>query len=81
MIENDWKRFVEERRAVARVERELLRKNPPTTREAVAHALELLNIYESLHGDPFVKDEITLREEQEVRETWKRLVERWPRGG
>ena len=48
MSENDWKRFVEERRAVARIERELLRKNPPTTEQAVAACLELLNIYESL---------------------------------
>ena len=81
MSENDWKRFVDERRAVARIERQLLRQNPPTPEQAVADALELLNIYESLHGDPFVKDEITLREEEQVRETWARLIERWPRGG
>jgi len=79
--ENDWKRFVEERRAAAKAERELARKDPMPLPLAISLSLEMLNLYESMHGDPFVKDEITLREEAEVRETWKRLRERWPRGG
>ena len=79
--ENNWKAFVEQRRAAAKAEREWLKKNPTTPQQAIASSLELLNIYESLHGDPFVKDEITLREEEEARQAWKRLYERWPRGG
>ena len=79
--ENDWKAFVEQRTAAAKAEREWLKKNPTTPQQAIALSLELLNIYESLHGNPFVKDEITLREEEEARQAWKRLYERWPRGG
>ena len=79
--QNDWKTFVENRRAAAKAEREWLRKNPPAPEQAIAWSLELLNIYEYLHGNPFLKDDITLREEEEVRETWRRLRERWPRGG
>src|SRR5438874_5250133 len=57
--ENDWKTFVEQRRAAAKAEREWLKENPTTPQQAIALSLELLNIYESLHGNPFVKDEIT----------------------
>ena len=78
--ENDWKGFVERRRAAAKAERELARRDPMPPELAISLSLEMLNLYESLHGNPFVKDEITLREEEEVRQTWKRLRERWPRG-
>ena len=78
--ENDWKAFAESRRAAEKAERELARRDPMPLQLAISLSLEMLNLYESLHGDPFVKDEITLREEAEVRETWKRLRERWPRG-
>jgi hypothetical protein len=79
--ENDWKTFVEQRRAAAKAERELARRDPMRPELAIALSLEMLNLYESLHGNPFVKDEITLREEEEVRRTWQRLRERWPRAG
>ena len=78
--ENDWKAFVEQRRAVEKRERELARQNPMPLPLVISLSLEMLNLYEALHGNPFVKDEITLREEAEVRETWKRLRERWPHG-
>ena len=79
--ENDWKRFVENWRAAEAADREWLRKNPTSPQQAIAWSLELLNIREALHGNPFAKDAITLREEEEVRRTWARLRERWPRGG
>ena len=78
--ENDWKRFVEERQAAARHEREVARANPMPLPLVISLSLEMLDLYEALHGNPFVKDAITLREEEEVRRTWKRLRERWPNG-
>ena len=75
--ENDWKTFVEQRTAAAKAEREIARLDPLSRELAVELSLELLTIYESLHGDPFIKDAITLRDEEEVRQTWKRLRERW----
>ena len=79
--ENDWKTFVANWRAADAADRQWQRQNPVSPQQAIAFSLELLNIREALHGDPFIKDEIRLKEEQEVRETWKRLRERWPRGG
>ena len=78
--ENDWKAFAERWKIANKAERELARRDPMPLQLVISLSLEMLNLYESLHGDPFVKDEITLREEAEVRETWKRLRERWPRG-
>jgi hypothetical protein len=78
--ENDWKAFVDQRRAGAKRERELARRDPMPRELVISLSLEMLNLYESLHGDPFVKDEIDRREEEEVRATWRRLRERWPRG-
>jgi hypothetical protein len=75
--ENDWKAFAERWREVAKEERRLRRLNPPSTQEAFAWCFESLRIYESMHGDPFVKDAVTLRKEEEAREAWTRLRQRW----
>jgi hypothetical protein len=78
---NDWKAFVERWRIAEKAERELARRDPMRPELAIELSLEMLNLYESLHGNPFVKDPITLREEEEVRQAWKRLRERWRRAG
>jgi hypothetical protein len=75
--ENDWKAFAERWREVGRHEREWRRNNPPSAREAFDWCVESLRIYESMHGDPFVKDAVTRRREQQARETWARLRQRW----
>jgi hypothetical protein len=75
--ENDWKGFVERWRVAEQAEREWRRENPPSSDEAFAWCFESLRIYESMHGDPFVKDAVTLRKEEEARQAWTRLRKRW----
>lgn len=77
MSENDWKAFAEHWKLAEQAEREWRRKHPPTTDEAFAFCLESLRIFESMHGDPFVKDRLALKREEEAREAWTRLRERW----
>ena len=77
--ENDWKTFVEQHRAAEKAEREWLKHNPTTSKAAISACLEILRIYESLHGSPFIKDAVTLRKEKEAQEAWVRLRERWGR--
>jgi hypothetical protein len=77
VMENDWKAFAERWREAAKEERRLTRLNPPTADQASAACLELLTIYESLHGNPFVKDSVTLRKERDAQQAWLRLRQRW----
>ena len=76
--ENDWKAFAERWRIAQKAERELTRRNPPTPQQAIAFCLESLRVFEAMHGNPFVKDAVTRRKEEEAREAWARLRERWP---
>jgi hypothetical protein len=75
--ENDWKAFAERWREVAKEERRLTRRNPPTPQEAIDWCLASLRMYERMHGNPFVKDAVTRRKEAEAREAWARVRERW----
>ena len=75
--ENDWKAYVERWKIVEKAQREWRREHPPSAAEAFDWCFESLSIYESMHGDPFVKDALTRRKEEEAREAWARLRERW----
>src|ERR1041385_732553 len=75
--ENDWKAFAERWRIAEKAEREWRRENRPSPEEAFAWCLESLRIFESMHGDPFIKDPLTLKREEEAREAWTRLRQRW----
>ena len=75
--ENDWEAFVEQHRAAAKAELDATRRNPNTSQQAIAWCLESLRLYESLHGNPFVKDAVTLRKEEHARQAWVRLRKRW----
>jgi len=75
--ENDWKGYAERWKIANKAEREWWRKNPTSSEEAIDWCLSSLRLFESMHGDPFVKDRVTRRDEAEAREAWARLRERW----
>ncbi len=70
---SDRRKWVEGRRKAA--ERELLemRFEGPSPETSIRRGLALIAFYAELHGWPVREDPITRRENESVRETWKRL--------
>ncbi len=75
--ENDWKAYVERWKIANQAEREMTRREGPSPEQAISWCLESLCIFEAMHGDPFVKDPVTRKKEEEARRHWAQLRERW----
>jgi hypothetical protein len=69
----DWRRWVENQRAVARVQANDLQDTWGPPSRAIAASLELLGLYERLHGWPPADDPVTKREDLEMWERFARL--------
>ncbi len=78
MNPDDLRRWIENHRCAAEREMAELRRNPPTTDDAIAAAMALLRYDETLHGSPFERDDpVSRREDQEAWESWRQLRARW----
>jgi hypothetical protein len=75
--ENDRERSRNLRHQANEVEREWLVRHPVTAQEAVEAARSLRPLFDRLKHNPFVKSPKTLWEEEQVRQAWARIRERW----
>ncbi len=75
---DDVRRWVENFRCASEREMAELRRNPRTPQEAIAAAMALLRYDETLHGNPFERDDpVSRREDEELWESWAKLRARW----
>jgi hypothetical protein len=73
MSNDDLRRWVNDRRAVAALERSEMRSAPPAPASAIAAALALVALSGRLHGWPCPDDPVSEREDERARATWTRL--------
>jgi len=73
MSHDDLRRWVNDRRAVAALERSEARAAPPAPASAIAAALALVALSGRLHGWPGPDDPVSEREDERARATWTRL--------
>jgi len=73
MSNDDLRRWVNDRRAVAALERSEERSAPPAPASAIAAALALIALSGRLHGWPSPDDPVSEREDEHARASWTRL--------
>ena len=79
MTREDMRRWVENYRAVEELQREELRRNPPTADESLRRAFGLMRFAASLHGWPLPRTAVDQREDEEVATAWAKLRAAFPR--
>jgi hypothetical protein len=70
---DDLRRWVDDRRAAAALERSEARSAPLAPASAIAAALALVALFGRLHGWPAAADPVSEREDEQARENWNRL--------
>ena len=73
MEPQDLRRWVEGRRATEERERAEQRERGVDREWAVRSSLALNALFASLHGWPPPEDQVTAREDEQVRESWARV--------
>jgi hypothetical protein len=73
MSNDDLRRWVHDRRAIAALERREARSAPPAPGDAIAFALALVALSGRLHGWPVPDDPVSAREDDLARANWAKL--------
>lgn len=73
MSNDDLRRWMNDRRAMAVVERREARSAPPEPGTAIAFALALVALSGRLHGWPVPDDPVSAREDDLARASWAKL--------
>jgi hypothetical protein len=73
MSKDDLRRWINDRRAAAALERSEEGSAPPASASAVAAALALVALFGRLHGWPSPDDPVSEREDEHARANWARL--------
>jgi hypothetical protein len=76
MDSSQLRRWVDDKRAVERRERDEARSQPVSCSESIARALALIALYGRLHGWPVPEDGVSRREDSAAYEHWHRLKTR-----